>query len=97
MSSTSKLKGPPGDAGRIAAEALAYLDRIGLLAFLKHGVVRLLSQSPLPPTAMAAWVLLSAQITLAIKGLDGEDAKDVAGRAMVSVFFEEMVRVFLSF
>ena len=92
MSSTSKLKGPPGDAGRIAAEALAYLDRIGLLAFLKHGVVRLLSQSPLPPTAMAAWVVLSAEITLAIKGLDGGDAKDVAG-AMVSVFFEEVVRV----
>jgi hypothetical protein len=96
MSSTSKLKGPPGDASRIAAEALAYLDRIGLLAFLEHGVARLISQSPLPPTAMAAWELLSAEITLAIKGLDGGGAKDVAG-AMVSVFFKEMVRVRLPF
>ena len=96
MSSTSKLKGPPGDVSRIAADALAYLDRIGLRAFLQHGVAHLISQNPLPPTAMAAWAVLSAQITLAIKDLDDGDAKDVAG-AMVSVFFEEMVRVRLSF
>ena len=92
MSSTSKLKGPPGDVSRIAADALAYLDRIGLRAFLQNGVAHLISQIPLPPTAMAAWAVLSAQITLAIKDLDDGDAKDVAG-AMVSVFFEEVVRV----
>ena len=83
MSSTSKLKGPPGDAGRsLATEATKKMRPVSSGGFRSNHAQQKVD-STVPET------------TLATKGVDGGDAKDAG--AMVSVFFEEVVRVRSSF
>ena len=81
----------PGDLGPDAVEqARAFLGEIGLAPILAKGLVQMLKTTPRPRSLMAAWVLLSTQITQAIRAQDGEESKD-AGPELISVFVEEMV------
>ena len=63
MSSTSKLKGPPGDASRIAAEALA--AEVGELAFERMDTpwVRGERHRLSPGGTLRAWTTLLASET----------------------------------
>ena len=90
----STLKQKPGDLGPDAVEnARAFLGEIGLAPILATGVVQMLKACPRPSSLMDAWVLLSAQITLAIKAQDGGESKDAE---VITVLVEEMVRARLS-
>ena len=92
MSSTLKQK--PGDLGPDVVEnARAFLGEIGLAPILSTGLVQMLKACPRPSSLMEAWVLLSTQITQAIKAQDGEESKDTE---VITVLVEDMVRARLS-
>ena len=84
----------PGDLGPDAVElARAFLGEIGLAPILAKGLVQMLKTTPRPRSLMAAWVLLSTQITQAIKAQDGGESKDAD---VITVLVEDMVRARLS-
>ena len=91
MSSTSKLKGPPGEDDATAI-ATAFLAKIDMHSILEQGVVRLLEEYPLPSSALAAWLVLAAEVTRVIQAQGVEEPKDVVA-AMIAMFVETLVRI----
>ena len=92
MSSTLK----PGDLGPDAAEkARVFLGEIGLAPILAKGVGQMLRACPRPSSLLEALVLLSAQITQAIRAQAGGESKGT-GEVQIPVFVEELVRARVS-
>ena len=92
MSSTLK----PGDLGPDAVdEARVFLGKIGLAPILAKGVGQMLRACPRPSSLLEALILLSAQITQAIRAQAGGESKDT-GEVQIPVFVEELVRARVS-
>jgi len=89
--STATQSGGNEISAAATAAAQAYLEKIGLRSVLDEGAVRLHKQTPLPASALAAWLVFATEVTQTIKAQSHGRSNDAVASAMLAGF-ESLVR-----